>query len=149
MTTGAAGREADIAGLEQVVVGHVEAVEVVQAAHHSGRERPEVVVREDEFLQSEGSLEAVHVEVHQDRGPVGVVRLEAEALQVGEAGKGSSRNVPDLAVVDGQLLQVGKSSEVFGLQLRLVEEDVGALEVQHLSGVDVFVTGVDARLQGS
>jgi hypothetical protein len=77
------------------------------------------------------------------------VRLEAEALQVGEAGKGSSRNVPDLAVVDGQLLQVGKSSEVFGLQLRLVEEDVGALEVQHLSGVDVFVTGVDARLQGS
>ena len=117
---------------------------------------PEVVLGKVELLQSCEPLEAVHVDVHQHGGPVGVVRLEAKAFKAGKAGKGSGRNVSDLAEVDGQLLQVGQRPEVFGLELGLVEEHVGTLEVEHLGGIhllqinilkNIFFFVADGRLK--
>ena len=57
--------------------------------------------------------------------------------------------MPDLAEVDRKLLQVGQSSEVFRLDLRLVEKHVRAFQAQDLGRVDLLVTGVDRRLERS
>ena len=66
LAAGATSGQANIADLEQVIVGQVEASEVVEAAEQAWRNGPKIIVCKDEILEGRESLEAVHVDVHQD-----------------------------------------------------------------------------------
>lgn len=66
LAAGATSGQANIADLEQVIVGQVEASEVVEAAEQAWRNGPKIIVCKDEILEGRKSLEAVHVDVHQD-----------------------------------------------------------------------------------
>lgn len=114
--------EAEGCGVLQLIVRNVEGEKRGgDRTKQIGRQAPDVVVGEIEVSQKVQTSQSVPIELHGDRGPVGIVRPHQQAFQIAEGGERSSGEIAHLAVVYAEPLEPWERSRVEIIGARRVE----------------------------
>ena len=112
-------------------MGHVESDEALQTTELIVRQPPDVGLAQVQGLEDVEAGQSTLVDVEADRGQGGVrVGVDTEVVEVVQPLQGGGGQAGQLAVGDGELLELGQMLETVGVQSGDMRDQLGTLDTE-------------------